>query len=233
MRVLVCGGGMVGGELAKQLMIQKHDVIVVDESKDVCDSLYAEIGVIAITGNSALLETLKVAEIDKADLVIAATNKDADNLSCAILAKSMGVSQIITRVNNPAYASAYELVGVTALVWGTNLVVNQMLMEIEHPRAKNITTIGEGRANIFSVTVPENSALAKRKIKDIAQDKSFPDECVFISTYKPSIDDYSIPKGDTVICVGDELIMISSTRAMEKAIDAILALKPNSKAIKS
>ena len=173
MRVLICGGGMVGGELAKQLMLQKHEVIVVDDDKDVCDSLYAEIGVIAIVGNSALLETLKEAEIDKADLVVAATNKDADNLSCAILSKSMGVDQILVRVNNPAYAGAYKLIGVSALVWGTNLVVNQMLMEIEHPRAKNITTIGEGRAHIFSVTVPPNSTLAKRKIKDIALDTVF------------------------------------------------------------
>ena len=225
MRVVICGGGMVGGELARKLTMEKHDIVVVDDDKEVCDKLYAELGIVAINGNSALLETLLEAEVDKAKLLVAATNRDADNLSCAILAKSLGVPQIIVRVNNPAYANAYKLVGVDSLVWGTTLVVNQMIMEIEHPRARNISSLAGGKATVFSIVIPLNSAIAGKTVKEIALKRSFPSDCVLIAAYHPTTKELSIPRGDMVVKENDELFLISSPKAMEKAISFMTSVK--------
>ena len=90
MYVVVGGIGLVGGELARRLIENRHDVVVIDKDKDVCDRIYAETGVVAIHGNVSQVETLKEANIQKADVVAATTGSDADNLACAILAKSFG-----------------------------------------------------------------------------------------------------------------------------------------------
>ncbi len=225
MRVVICGGGMVGGELARKLIRDRHDVVVVDDNKEICDKLYADFGVVAVHGDVALLETLTEAQLEKADLVIAATNTDADNLSCAILAKSLGVPQIIVRVNNPAYEKAYKLAGVTALVWGTQLVVNQIIMEIEHPRARNISSIGGGRANIFSVKLPKGSPFDKKPVKEIVGDKKFPAECVFIAIFNPRNNSVTIPRGDNIVVEGDELFLIATSTVMERAIDLLTSVK--------
>ncbi|MDZ7816940.1 MAG: NAD-binding protein [Planctomycetota bacterium] len=221
MRVIICGAGMVGGVLAERMLKDKHDTVVIDEDKEVCDKLYAETGVVAIHGNSATLEALREAEAEKADLVVAVTNDDAVNLSCSLLSKSLGVKQIIVRVNDPSYERAYEMAGVSAMVWGTDLVVNQVAMEIRHPRARNITSIAENRANIFSVEVPENAAIKGKTIQQLTKDKRFPEECVFIAVYNDNSDRFYIPRGSNKVCEGDHLYMISAEKDMERLLDII------------
>ena len=92
MRILIAGGGMVGGQLARRLMENKYDVILIDKDKELCDHLYAETGVVVIHGSVTDVDVLKEARIDSAEVLFAVTVSDADNLACAILAKSFGGS---------------------------------------------------------------------------------------------------------------------------------------------
>ena len=225
MRVLVAGGGMVGGELVHRLTENKHDVVVLDQRKEVCDALYAETGVVAVHGSAERIQSLKEAEVDKADVVVAATGSDANNLACAILARSLGVSRIIVRMRDPAYEEAYQLAGVDSILRVTDLMVNQMMTEVEQPRVRRITTIGEGRAAIYMVIVPREALIAGREVADIAKDRDYPSECVFVATYNQEKEVFSIPKGDTVINAGDELFLISNPEDITQAVDFLTAEK--------
>ena len=225
MRVVISGGHTVGGELARKLLNQNHDVIVIDKDKERCDKLYSEIGVVAIEGNSAEAGTLEEAEINKADLFVATHANDADNLASAILAKSFGVSQIIVRMHNPAYEKAYRLAGVDSMVRGTDLMVNHILMEIEYPRALNLSTIGEGKANIFMVVIPENAKINRKTIMEIAQNPRFPSECIIIAVYNKDKQEFSIPRGNKVIYSGDELFLISTEENNKQIIDFLTTQK--------
>ncbi|MHC4143965.1 MAG: potassium channel family protein [Planctomycetota bacterium] len=98
MYVLIAGGGMVGGGLIRRLLDNKHDVVLVEQQKEICDKLYAETGVVAINGSVTNIRALTDADIRKADVVVAATGSDADNLACAILAKSFDVPSTIPEV---------------------------------------------------------------------------------------------------------------------------------------
>ncbi len=144
MYIIIAGAGMVGGDLARTLLQNKHDVVIIDHNKETCDKIYSELGVIAINGNAARIEILYEAGIEKADVVIAATGSDVDNLACAILAKSLGVPQIIVRMRNPAYEKAYRLAGANSVLRVTDLMINEMMIEIEQPDVRRILTIGGG-----------------------------------------------------------------------------------------
>ena len=103
MYVVIAGIGLVGGELARRLVENKHDVVVIDKDKEICDRIYAETGVVAIHGNVSQVETLSEANVHKADFLAATTGSDADNLACAILAKSFGTSTmfvLVMKTNN-------------------------------------------------------------------------------------------------------------------------------------
>ena len=106
MYIVITGGGMVGGGLVRMLLDNKHDVVLIEKNKETCDKLYAETGVVAINGSATSIEALNEAGINKADVLVAATGQDADNLACAILAKSFEVPQIIVRMRDPAYKNA-------------------------------------------------------------------------------------------------------------------------------
>ncbi len=224
MYIVVAGGGIVGGQLARRMLENKHDVILIDPRKEVCDKLYAETGVVAVNGSNTNIEVLKEAGVTKADVVICATPHDADNLVCAILSKSLGVSNIIVRMRDPEYENAYREAGVNRIVRVTDLLVNQILMEIEHTKVRRIRTIGGGRANIFMVVVPQGAKVAGQSIKDISKNPDFPQECIFIATYNQEKEEFSIPKGAQVINEGDELFLISKAENI-KAIADILTFQ--------
>jgi trk system potassium uptake protein TrkA len=216
---------MVGGRLARRLLEKKHDVVLIDTDRDVCNKLYAETGVIAITGKAARMDVLKEANTEKADVVVVATPNDADNLACAILAKSLGVPRIIVRMRDPSYENAYQVAGVSKIVRVTDLMVNQMLMEIENPKVRRISTIGGGRANIFMVTVPTGALVAGQTIRQIAESRSFPEHCVFIAIYAGGRGEFTIPRGEQVISEGDELFLISTAEDMRKLGDHLTATR--------
>jgi len=223
MYVIVAGAGMVGGELARKLVENKHDVVIIDQDKEVCDKLYSEIGVVAINGNASHIEILTEADIRKADVVIAAMSGDAHNLACAVLAKSLGVPQIIVRMRDPAYEDAYNLAGVTSIVRVIDLMINQMIVAIEQPKVRSITTIGGGRADIFMVIIPQGAKVAGKSVDDITKNPKFPSQCVFIAVYNQESEQFSIPRGKQVINEGDEVFLISTAEEIKEAADFLTA----------
>ena len=223
MYIIIAGAGIVGGELTRILAEKKHDLVIIDTDKEVCDHLYSEAGVIAINGNGASIEALHEAGARKADAVIATMRADVDNLTCAILAKSLGVPQIIVRMRDPAYKNAYRVAGVNSIVRVTDLMVSQIIMDIENPTVRRITTIGGGKANIFMIIVPEHAKVAGRSVEDIVGSRHFPSQCVFIAVYNQQTEEFSIPRGKQVINEGDELFLISTAEDIKKAVDLLTA----------
>ncbi len=223
MYILVTGGGMVGGGLVRRLLDNKHDVVLIEQQKEICNRLYAETGVVAINASATSIEALNEAGIAKADVVVATTGNDADNLACAILAKSFDVPQVIVRMRDPAYKNAYRVAGVNSIVRVTDLMVSQIMMDIEHPQVRRISTIGGGKADIFMITVPEHAKVAGKSVQDIVGSRHFPAQCVFIAVYNQQTEEFSIPRGKQVINEGDELFLISTAEDIKKAVDFLTA----------
>jgi len=225
MYVVVAGGGMVGGGLVRRLLDNKHDVVLIEQHKELCDKLYAETGVVAINGGATSIVALNEAGIRKADVVVAATGSDADNLACSILAKSFEVPKVIVRMRDPAYKNAYIVAGVNSIVRVTDLMVNQMMMEIENPRIRPITAIGGGRANIFMVVVPKGARVAGKSVREIALMEAFPAQCIFIAVYSEERGQFNIPRGEQVIHEGDELFLIASSENIKKVDEFVSSIK--------
>lgn len=223
MYIVIVGAGMVGGDLARRLLEGKHDVVVIDIDENVCHQIYAETGVLAIQGSGSEIEVLKEAGADKADIVVAATGSDANNLLVAILAKSLEVPSVIVRMRSPKYENAYRVAGVSAIVRVTDLMINQMLMEIEHPTVRRVTTIGSGKANIFMVLVPKDAKVVGRTVESIAQSREFPPDCSFVAVYNQHTEEFAIPRGSQVISEDDELFVISKPEDIKKVVEFITA----------
>ena len=225
MYIVIAGAGMVGSEVVQELLGNKHDVVVIEQDKETCDKLYSKTGVVVIHGSASQIEIIKEAHIEKADLAVAATGNDATNLAFALLAKSYRVPQVIVRMRDPEYENAYQVAGVNAIVRVTDLMVNQMIMEIEKPKVRKITSIGAGKANIFMVSVPKGARVAGRKVHEIAESRRFPDDCNFIAIFNQEKEEFVIPRGQRAIQEGDELFLISAAKDINKAVDFLTAKK--------
>ena len=212
---------MVGGSLVRRLMDNKHDVVLLEKSKELCDALYAETGVIAIHGGGTSVDALKEAGIDKADAVVATTGSDAVNLAAAVIAKSFDVPEIIVRMRNPGYRNPYRLAGATKIIRVTDLMVNQMMIYVENPQVRRITAIGGGKADVFMVVVPEGARVAGKSIVAITGDSDFPSQCVFVAVYNQEKDEFCIPRGKQIINELDELFLISPAENIKQVVELI------------
>ena len=221
MYIVVAGGGMVGGQLVNRLLENKHDVVLIEQDRGLCEKMYAQTGVVAINGSASRIGILKEAKISKADILVAATGSDADNLAATILAKSFEVPRIIVRMRDPDYENAYGLAGADIILRVTDLMVSQMMMEIEKPDVQRITTIGSGKAAIFRVVVPQNAKAAGKSVKDVAASRKFPSQCTFVAVYNKQNDEFTIPRVTQVINEGDELFLISTAENIKAAADLL------------
>lgn len=164
---------------------------------------------------------LNEAGIEKADVVVAATQHDVENLSCAILAKSLIVPKVIARMRDVNYENAYKVAGIDRIVRVADLMVDQILLDIENPQVRRVATIGGGRANIFMVVIPEGAEIDGWSIKDITEQPSFPQQCTFAGMYRPSDCCFTIPRGDDTVTAGDELFLLALPQAIQGIVDLL------------
>jgi trk system potassium uptake protein TrkA len=217
MYIIVAGAGRIGTQITKILVGKKHDVVVVDLDPSTCESIYSDIGAMTICGNATTLKTLKKAGAEKADAIICLMPKEADNISCALLSKSLGIPKILARLITPNYEEAYMLAGVNIIIRTVDLVINQMLMELENPEVRNVTTLRGGKAQIYAIRVPPKSTVIDRSVADITKMKDFPDQCVFMGIYRDEANDFVITKGNTVLVEGDMVFLISKSEFIDVA----------------
>jgi trk system potassium uptake protein TrkA len=217
MYIVIAGAGLVGMALAEKLMQSKHDVVIIDIKREVCEEAYRKLGAMTIEGSASSIDTLEEAGIRKADVAVGLMRLDADNLAFAVLAKSANVPRIITRMRDPRFEPSFQTIGVTKLVNIVDLYVGQLALEIEEPTIQRVATIGGGRAAIAIFQLPEGSEVAGKTIAEVAGLKGFPEDLVFAGIYREEEQEFIIPRGNRKLLAGDRLFLAADTEDLRRA----------------
>ena len=108
MRIVIEGAGEVGSHLAKMLRSEGNEVLVIDSDQQRISNLSLYTDVETVTGNPTSIQTLKEARVDMADLFIAVYpfSTQEVNIVGALLAKRLGASKVIARINDEDYLSS-------------------------------------------------------------------------------------------------------------------------------
>lgn len=134
MYIVIGGGGIAGSALAQALVDLQHDVVVIEPNKEACEALYAETGAVTVNGSATDMRTLKEAGAEKADAAIGCMYRDADNMSFALLARSLGVPHIIAKMRDPNYQVAFEAAGVNYICDIIAMLKMEVLADLEKSR---------------------------------------------------------------------------------------------------
>lgn len=219
MYITVAGGGRIGRGLAKRLVEDKHDVVVIDREKAVCEAIYAEYGALTVQGNATDLSVLEQAGIEKSDIAVAAMRNDSANLTFALLAKHFDVKDVHVRMNSPEYEGIYRSIGVTNIARVTELLIEQFLVKIETPDIRK--AIGFGDLEIDIINVPEGSPVAGLKVGDLPSLKRFPEDVVLTCIFHDASEQFEVPKTETQIHVHDRLFLCGTRKNILTAAKAI------------
>ena len=208
MYIIIAGGGVSGRMLAENLQERKHDVVVIETDKYLCERIYAELGVVTVNGSALDINTLKEAGIEKTDIVIGTTYEDEINLTFALLAKSFKVPRIMVRMRRPEYERVFEVAGATSISNVTELFIRHILMEIENPNVRIITPLERGKAELIMVKIPLDSAIAGITINDMVKSSDFPKDSVFAGILNEKSETITIPRGNHLINEGDKVFIV-------------------------
>ncbi len=205
MNIVIAGGGKVGGELVQQLSQEGHSVTVIDVSDSRVEEINGQYDVMVIVGNCATLQVMQDAQVGKADLMIATTASDEQNLLACLLARKMGARHTIARVRDPQYVGQMEFLseelGLSMYVNPEYSAATEIFRLLRFPSAQKIEVFAGGRVEIVEVTVQEGSGIAGIPLRELS--RTFGARILVCAVQRG--DQVSIPKGDFVIRNGDRI----------------------------
>ncbi|MCC6435337.1 MAG: TrkA family potassium uptake protein [Acidimicrobiales bacterium] len=218
MRVCIAGGGNVGSFIAVELRDAGHDVLVLEQDPVVFDRRASIPGIAWHQADACEYRSLERADLAACDVVIAATGDDEDNLVVALLARQeFAVPRVIARVNHPQNEWLFnETWGVDVAVSTPHLLTSLVEEAVSVGSLVRLLQLEGGSVSLLEITLAENSPALGSALKDL----SLPRDATVVAVLRRQ--HVIVPRGDTVLEVGDE-VMILSTPAVEPAVRALLA----------
>lgn len=216
MYIIIAGAGSIGYTVAKSLINNNHDVVVIEKNRDVCETIFAETGAITINDSATNIKTLINAGVKKADTLVCLLRNDADNIACALLARSLGLKNIVARLRDAQYEQAYKIAGIHSIINMAELIGDRILVEVEKPKMKKIFNLGVGKSGAYAFIIQENTRAEGMSVQEISEHKDFPKECVFIGIFKHHNEEFLIPRGHHIIEVEDTIFLMSKIKYIEQ-----------------
>jgi trk system potassium uptake protein TrkA len=203
MYVLIVGGGKVGWNLARELIDKGEEVTLIESDRRRYLVIEQELEHAVQYGDATELWVLERAGIQRADLVIAVTGDDEDNmLVCQVAKEKYLVERIIARVNNPRNLQHFKLLGIQPAVSATDLILRLIEHEVPKYGLVHLLALEEERLEIIELEVANEAPAAGRCVSDV----ELPEGALIISVLRDG--GGFVPKADTVIEAGDEVLLV-------------------------
>jgi trk system potassium uptake protein len=217
MRVVIAGAGSVGRSIARELLHNGHQVLLID--KDADDVQAARVPAATwLLADACEISSLHEAGLADCDVVVAATGDDKANLVLSLLAKTeFGVPRTVARVNNPKNEWMFdEAWGVDVAVSTPRLMTALVEEAVSIGDLVRIFTFGQGQSTMVELTLPDNSPYAGRRVGDVP----WPDDSVLVGIIR---EDHPIaPTRDDSLEAHDELLFLA-TPQIEDELESMLS----------
>ncbi len=203
MYVIIAGAGKVGWNLARELISKDREVTLIESNHDRFRVVEQELEHAVQYGDASELWILERAGIQRADLVIAVTGDDEDNILISQVAKEKyGVQRIVARVNNPRNLPHFKMLGIQPAVSATDLILRLIEHEVPEYGLVQLLALEEEHLEIIELEVLEGSPAVGKQVQQIP----LPEGSLVISVLRSGRG--FVPKADSVISAGDQVLLI-------------------------
>ncbi len=214
MRVVIAGGGSVGRFIAEQLHEAGHSVLILDNDRGIIAQAARSgepKGVEWFEGDACELTTLARVKVEQADVVAAVTGDDEDNLVVSLLAKQeFGVPRVIARVNNPKNEWMFnDLWGVDVSVSTPHLITALVVEAVSVGTFVRLLSFEGGKARLAEVRLADGSPADGKQIVELG----VPRDATVVAVLRA--DRLIVPRGDTVLRAGDEVVVLVTDESEE------------------
>lgn len=216
MRVAIAGAGKVGRAIARELIVNKHDVLLIDKDVELARP-GAVPGAETLLADACEVSALEQARVAECQVVVAATGDDKVNLVVSLLAKTeFGVPRVVARVNHPKNEWMFDD------SWGVDVAVStpRMLVALVEEAVSvgelvRLFTFRQGAAELVEMTLPGDSRVVGCRVDSI----TWPIDTTPVALVRGS--QVKAPAADDVLEAGDELLFVA-TPEREPELQALM-----------
>jgi trk system potassium uptake protein TrkA len=215
--IVVVGGGKVGYYLTKTLVTEGYEVLLIERDAAKVRTWSERFGAVVLQGDGCEVAVLERSGLARADVLIATTGDDEDNLVIAQLGQHLfNVPKVIARINNPKNEEIFRRLGVMYTVSQTNIILNRIEEEIPNRPLIHLSTLRHADLAIVEVDIDGDAPVVGQEIRAVR----FPSNTIVAAIVRD--DNLVMPRGETRFAAGDRIIALTR-RATESALRDALA----------
>ncbi len=220
MKIVICDGHHEADYIIKMFKDKQNQLIIINRDKEFCKYLAKINRVPVLYGKSFKKETLDIAHIENADILISLNEVDTDNFATCIIAKKIfNVHKVICTVINPKNVELYKELGVDSVISSSYLLGNSVKSESSIESFIKTISLEDDKITMVETIVNEDYLISSRKIMEINFPKYANISCIY---RKPNV---IIPNGQTIILPKDKLIVVTTSDKQKAIIDWIQRTK--------
>jgi len=217
MYIIVVGGGRVGYYLIKALLDEGHEVLLVEREATICGAINDELGSVCLRGDGCEAATLAEVGTDRADMLIAVTGDDEDNLvACQVAKHKFNVPRTVARIRNPKNETLFKKLGVDITISSTDIILESIETEVPTHPLTHLLTIRDKGLEIVEVKIPPESTTVGKLVKELSLPPGSVLSLIIRKERKPVV-----PTVNTVLRAGDQVIAVTTPES-EEALRATL-----------
>jgi trk system potassium uptake protein len=211
MYIIIVGGGRLGYNLLKALLNEGHEVLVLEKDPRICKTITDELGSVCFRGDGCEAATLAEVGTGRADMFVAVTGDDEDNLvACQVAKHKHNVPRTISRIRNPQNAELFKKLGVDVTVSTTDIILEAIESEVPTHTITQLLTIEAKGLIIVDVKIAPESATVGKTVKDLILPKESK-----LALIIPGQGSAYVPGASTVLLAGDQIIAVTSPESKE------------------
>ncbi|TMC20084.1 MAG: TrkA family potassium uptake protein [Chloroflexi bacterium] len=211
MYIIVGGGGDVGYYLTRNLLSHGHEVLLLEKNATRAQSLAEELGQAVAKGDACEARTMEEAGVTRADVVIAVTGEDEDNLVICQMAKQrFNVTRTIARLNNPKHEELFQRLGIDTTISPTKAILSLIESELPGTHFVLLMTLKKAGLEIVELIIPPLSPVAGKRLDQI----NLPRKSTLALIIRD--DEQIFPTAETVLMAGDEVYALLNREGEEE-----------------
>lgn len=217
MKIVIAGAGEVGRYLAKMLIKEDHDLVLIDKDDDLIKEVDNSYDLMTVSGFCTSFFTLKEAKVHNCDLYISVTNSQDTNILSCIFAKKLGAKKTIARVDNMEYLNpinklTFINLGIDKMIYPEFLAAKEIVGVLKQTGSTEVFEFSGGKLTLFVIKLDETSPIINITLREAARlsrNKHY--RAVAVTRNNETI----IPKGDDILLQNDLVYMIASPEGIQ------------------
>lgn len=204
MRVIIIGGSKTVYFLARQFVRRKYHVTVINRDAARSRELAQQTKATVVLGDGTDVQRLEEAGARRADVLLALTNHDQDNLiACQIAQKTFSIPRTIALVNDPDNENVFAQLGVTTAFSATRIIGSILDQETDFEDITALMPLAHGRVNVTDVRLDADSPAIGKTLMELELSDNSLVACIIRD------DEVIVPRGATRLMANDHLVLIS------------------------